>query len=94
MDVRQQESTIDLSRPPKVAYTHQEYPRLMYHQDGRVLAVENELARSMAEELGYVPTAFPARDYTIIRNGSAPALSVEEVEEEPKRRPGRPRKAE
>lgn len=67
--------TIDLNRVPRVSYTHQDYPKVIYHSDGRVLQVEDEKAERKAERKGFGAKPAADRDYHLLRNGRAPEKS-------------------
>lgn len=74
--------TIDLNKVPRVAYTHQEFPKMVYHADGRVLTVADEKAERAATRKGFGSKPVADRDYHLLRNGRAPeATELAEVAE-------------
>lgn len=64
--------SIDLNKVPRVPYTHQEFPKMLYHADGRILTVEDEKAERKAERKGFGAKPVAERDYHLLRNGRAP----------------------
>lgn len=51
------DSVIDLSKPPKEAYTHQEYPKILYKYDAKPRSVKSEEEEAAALADGYTSDA-------------------------------------
>jgi hypothetical protein len=60
---------IDLNKPVTEPYFYQEFPKLVYHKDGRVLAVDGPEAQAQAESDGFGLKPFEKHDYSHIANG-------------------------
>lgn len=74
------DKTFDINRPPREPYKHQDYPKAVYHADGRVLNVNDAKEEKAALRKGFELKPHPARDYSQTRNGRAP-VAAEPVEE-------------
>lgn len=46
-------NSFDLNNPPKVAYVHQEFPRVMYGAEGATKIVSSQEDREAAEAAGF-----------------------------------------
>ena len=92
----------DLAKPPTPPYRHQEYPKAMYHADGRTRNAGSAEEQEAAEASGWstkpnvtAPAAFdPWEGLSAEDKAEAQALDAKLAEEPetPRRSPGRPRK--
>lgn len=100
---RQPIRTIDLNNPPKEAYTHQKFPKMVYdlenstpgHIVSAVVRDEEELAKAIAAGYSKEAPAFGnSPDDTLSPKYLAEANHVQQqIEETRKRGPGRPKVA-
>jgi hypothetical protein len=67
---------IDLNNPPKVPYYHQEFPKIVYHKDGRILTVDSPEGQEQAEKDGFALKPFEKHDYSHVINGRVTARPV------------------
>lgn len=69
-------SFIDINNPPREAYRHQDYPKMQYHADGRIVKVADEDEELEMNEQGFGSSPFPEYDYNSIANGRAKLKEV------------------
>lgn len=69
-------SFIDINNPPREAYRHQDYPKMQYHADGRIVKVSDEMEELDMNEQGFGSVVFPEYDYNSIVNGRAKLKEV------------------
>lgn len=66
----------DLNNPPKVAYSHQAFPKMVYHADGRIGTVKDAGEDKVAAKKGFRDKPFADFDYSKIQGGKAPKKDV------------------
>lgn len=72
-DKKHTENVFDLSKPPKVPYVYQEFPKSLYRADGHVLTVKSEKEEQKATKGGYQSHPFPQYDYSRVDRNSRKA---------------------
>lgn len=87
----------DLNNPPKVDYTHQPYPALVYGERGHIKQVANAEEHELAHQQGFEDRPHPDFDYSQINNGRAARKPVvadeDEVSDQPEVSARAPRSA-
>lgn len=78
----------DLNNPPRKPYTYQEYPRCMYHEDGRTRNAANAEEMNAAIAAGWHTTPVLTVEVIDPWRGGEPAADAEapETPETPKRK--------
>jgi uncharacterized protein (DUF2267 family) len=80
------ENVFDPNKPPKEQYKHQEFPKMLYGQEGKqkghVLTVNSADEEEAALEQGYTSDPHPEHDYSSINRNGMMAREIEEPEDE------------
>lgn len=61
----------DVNNPPKQPYKYQEFPKMLYREDGAVSTVHDEKEERVARKQGFSSEISHQHDYSEIRNGQA-----------------------
>lgn len=84
-DSKRSENVFDLSKPPKQPYTHQEFPAMLYKDNGHVAVAKNAAEKEALTERGYTEKPHPGYDYSQIdrnTNKATPAAREEVTDEQ------------
>ena len=72
MEARQEGPTVfDINNPPKVPYTHQAYPKLVYGSKGEIKTADSPEMHKMLTEEGYQAKPLADYDYSEVSQGVA-----------------------
>lgn len=97
-DAAQTTQEFDLAKPPVKPYVHQEFPKIIYHQDGRhrVVESERELQHWLSNGWSRLPVMAQVEsdDPEMLPESEEEAAEIARIDAQlTKRGPGRPKKS-